>query len=632
MPDLSDSQPGDQRFRLAVEAAPAAMVMIDREGRIILVNTETETMFGYARKELLGQSVEILLPEAVRKRQTILRDVFFASVKAHAMAPGRDFVARRKDGTQFPVHIGLTPIDGPDGPWVLSSIVDIGERKRSEEQFRLAVEAGCSAMVLVDQEGKIVLLNSHAAALLGYEKEELIGKEVEILLPNPYKQSHPEHREGLLPRALGLVASGKGLYARRKDGSRFPAEVVLNPMETGKGTWVLLCIVDLTFQSRKLESLGVLAGGIAHDFNNLLGSILADSELAIEALAARGSPMEEMHNIRTVAIRAAEIVRELMIYAGHEETHREPIDLSWLAGEMLELLKVSIPKHIALKTDLSSSLPAVLGNAPQLRQLVMNLIINASEAIEQTGSIYLATSHVAGGRGLAPRNPTKLTEGDYVRLEVSDTGRGMSEEEQARVFAPFFTTKFGGRGLGLAVVQGIVRAHGGGLDLISCRGHGTTVRIFLPCAREHVERDSVPGVFPVDPELAWGPRTVLLVEDEDALRLPLSKFLRKSGFVVFEAADGSAAIKALRAQPAALDLVLLDMSIPGSSSLEVLREVSRLRPEIKVVLTSAYSREMVAFPSDAPPVSAFIRKPFQLSELLKVIRRVLAGHNARTAG
>jgi PAS domain S-box-containing protein len=633
MPDLSDSQPGDQRFRLAVEAAPAAMVMIDREGRIILVNAETETMFGYAREELLGQSVEILLPEVIRKRHIVLRDGFFANLKTRPMAPGRDFMARRKDGSQFPVQIGLNPIDGPDGPWVLSSIVDIGERKRSEEQFRLAIEAGSSAMVLVDQEGKIVLLNSHAAALFGYEQEELIGKKVEILLPDPYKQSRPELREGLLPRVpLGPVASGRDLHARRKDGSRFPAEVVLNPMETGKGTWVLVCIADLTFQSRKLESLGVLAGGIAHDFNNLLGSILADSELAIDALAAAGSPMEEMHNIRTVAIRAAEIVRELMIYAGHEETHREPIDLSWLAGEMLELLKVSIPKHIALKTDLGSSLPAVLGNAPQLRQLVMNLIINASEAIEQTGSIYLATSHVAGGPGLAPKNPTKLTEGDYVRLEVSDTGRGMTEEEQARVFVPFFTTKFAGRGLGLAVVQGIVRAHGGGLDLISCRGHGTTVRIFLPCAREHVEHDSVPGVFPVDPELAWAPRTVLLVEDEDALRLPVSKFLRKSGFVVVEAADGSAAIKALRAQRAALDLALLDMSIPGSSSLEVLREVSRLRPEIKVVLTSAYSREMVAFPSDAPPVSAFIRKPFQLSELLKVIRRVLAGHNARTAG
>jgi len=489
-----------------------------------------------------------------------------------------------------------------------------------------------NAMIVVNHEGKIVLVNSHTEELFGYTTEELLGQPVEILVPESYRKRHSDLREAFafqpIARPMGL---GRDLRARRRNGSLFPVQISLHPIDTAEGAWVLCSIVDITFHRQKLESVGALAAGIAHDFNNLLGSILADTELAMSDLAAGAQPVEEIHNIRTVAIRAAEIVRQLMIYAGQEKAQSEPVDVSWLVQEMLELLKVSISKHAILTTDLGRNLPAVRGNAPQLRQVVMNLIINASEAIGEKGMIHVATSHVIGGHNLAPNDRVQLPQGDYLQLEVSDTGHGMTKEEQARVFDRFFTRKSAGRGLGLSVVEGIVHAHGGGINLVSAARWGTTLQILLPCARERVKRDHIAVAPAFDTQIAGTSKTVLVVEDEDSLRLPLTKMLRRNGFSLLEAADGSAAIEILRSQ-SAIDVILLDITIPGDSSLEVLKEARRDRPEIKVILTSAYSLDMVPFPPDAPAAAGFIRKPFQLKELLHLIRDVLSDKLARTDG
>jgi PAS domain S-box-containing protein len=376
---------------------------------------------------------------------------------------------------------------------------------------------------------------------------------------------------------------------------------------------------------QKLESLGVLTGGIAHDFNNLLGSILAEAELGETNLAAGVTPADELLRIKAVALRASEIVRELLIYSGQETANREPVDVSNVVAEMLELLKVSISKQAVLNIDLPACLPAVRANATQIRQVVMNLIINASEAIgDKAGVITVATSRVAGGRLLPSIEAKAVPDGDYLKLVVSDTGCGMTSEVQARIFDPFFTTKFAGRGLGLAVVQGIVRAHGGSLQLISGPGQGTTFEVLLPCADrpvEQFERSATPA--PAE-NAAGGVGTILLVEDEDTLRLSVSKMLRKRGFTVIEAANGSTAIRHLRASKDKLDVILLDMTIPGCSSSEVIAEAASLRPEIKIILTTAYSREMAAPSLDTPQLAGFIRKPFQFGALVQLLRETLA--------
>jgi two-component system, cell cycle sensor histidine kinase and response regulator CckA len=376
---------------------------------------------------------------------------------------------------------------------------------------------------------------------------------------------------------------------------------------------------------QKLESIGVLAGGIAHDFNNLLGSILAEAELAATELAAGESAIEGIQKIGAVASQGAEIVRELMIYSGQDKADPvEPVDLSRLVEEMLQLLKVTISKHAVLMTDLQRSLPAVLVRASQIRQILMNLVINASEAIgEKGGIIKIATSAIVLPQNSDPHRVPHLPLGDCLKLEVSDTGGGMTEKVQAKVFDPFFSTKFAGRGLGLAVVQGIVRDHGGAINLVSTPGHGTTFEILLPCASGTAPSSRATIVRPQGSAHRPLSATVLVVEDEAVLRLAVSKMLRKKGFRVVEAIDGSSALELVRTHNDEIDVMLLDVTLPGVSSREVLEEAQHMRPKLEVILTSAYSRETIDNSFSGLRIARFIRKPFQFDELMRLLQDAL---------
>jgi two-component system cell cycle sensor histidine kinase/response regulator CckA len=311
-----------------------------------------------------------------------------------------------------------------------------------------------------------------------------------------------------------------------------------------------------------------------------------------------------------------------MIYAGKENAVPGLVDLSKTVDEMLSLLKVSVTKRALIQADLQHDLPAIQSSAAQIGQVVMNLITNASDAIgDRDGKIRVITRRVTLK---GPSAAIALPDGDYVQLEVTDTGCGMSPQARAEAFDPFFTTKSAGRGLGLAVVQGIVRSLGGAIQITSEPDQGTTFQVFLPCAKTTASAsgramsgdggDAVPGQD----------GTVLVVEDEDNLRQPIVTMLRKSGFEVLEAADGTSAIDLLRANGARIDAVLLDMTIPGASSREVVGAAANVRPDIKVILTSAYSRAMIEGSMWAPQIRSFIRKPFQFGELVKTLRSSLS--------
>jgi signal transduction histidine kinase/ligand-binding sensor domain-containing protein/CheY-like chemotaxis protein len=373
------------------------------------------------------------------------------------------------------------------------------------------------------------------------------------------------------------------------------------------------------FARQKLESVGILAGGIAHDFNNLLGGVLAQAELALAQNADRAYPEEELLAIRNVAIRGSEIVRQLMMYAGKETEVVELVDVSRIVAEMLEFLRISVSKRARLVTDLSQDLPKVRASAAQLRQVVMNLLTNASEAVgDRDGMIRVATRRVTASH--AATIAKGLAAPSYLQLEVSDTGCGMSRETQARVFDPFFTTKRAGHGLGLAVVHGIVRGLGGAIQITSDLGQGTTIHILLPCAETGAETSRQPRKDSVQAARPSREFSVLVVEDEDPLRLAVVKMLRNTGFEVLEAANGSVAINLLRANQGKIDVVLLDMTIPGASSREVVAEAAQIRPDIRVVLTSAYSQEMLKPPMNTSQIHAFIRKPFQFADLVETLR------------
>ncbi len=370
--------------------------------------------------------------------------------------------------------------------------------------------------------------------------------------------------------------------------------------------------------SQKLESLGVLASGIAHDFNNLLGSILAIVELLLTDLADRAAVRQELGKIRLISTRASEIVRQLMVYAGEESTTFETVDLATLVREMLQLMMVGVSKNAVLKIDVPADVPPVFGNPPQLRQVMMNLITNASDALRENGGEISVTLKPVHAQTESPEN---LSE-DFLRLEVRDTGCGMPEEVRDRIFDPFFSTKQAGRGMGLAAVQGIIMSHGGTIRVETTVGSGSCFEILLPCvARTDRQRHDVLKPAPVlAEEKANG--TVLIIDDEDALRLSLTSLLRKYGYTVFEARDGTTALDIFASHSAKIDVVLLDLTLPNMSGAEILLRLRQIRPNIKIVLSTAYGRDRALRDVNDQNFVYYLRKPYEISELTTLLREV----------
>jgi PAS domain S-box-containing protein len=502
--------------------------------------------------------------------------------------------------------------------------------RESEARFRNIADTAPVGIWMTGRDGLLSFSNKSALEFLGRTMAQIDGT-------TGYEHVHPEDRAGLQRLISSSYAELSLIDAEfrvgRRDGTyrwvlcrgvpRFDSTAVFAGYI---GSFVDVTDVKLAREEaiarQKMESLGVLAGGVAHDFNNILGGILGQAELMEEELPL-GSPLsEEIQRIKTAAVHGSEIVRELMIYSGRDTKDFESVDISRLVEEMLELLKASISKRVTLKFDRGENLPEAWGHAPQIRQVVMNLIINASEAIgEDEGVIQVTTSRVAG-RDLVSGSAVGSSEGEYVLLKISDTGCGLTEEQKARIFDPFFTTKLDGRGLGLSVVHGIVHSHRGAIHVASNPGQGATFQVYLGCTShsangEHRIEDTSPRET-----YSLAGRAVLVVEDEESLRHSLARMLRMKGFSVVEAADGSAAIDLLRKTKYSLDVILLDLTIPGASSRAVIDEAQRIKTDTKLVVMSAHSRES-AERSLKMSISAFLRKPFQFGDLLQILRETL---------
>ena len=375
-------------------------------------------------------------------------------------------------------------------------------------------------------------------------------------------------------------------------------------------------------ETQKLESLGVLAGGIAHDFNNLLTSILGNASLARLDLPPHSPANHSLERIETASLRAADLCKQMLAYAGKGRLVVQPVNLTQLVQETAHLLQVSISKRAVLKFDLAPNLPAVLVDASQLRQIVMNLVINASEAIgERSGVIALATGLVRADREYLAdsRLAGDLSEGDYVFLEASDTGCGMTPEIQARIFEPFFTTKFTGRGLGLAAVLGIVRGHRGALKVDSVPGKGSTFRLLLPVTHELAQPTSEPNPLTT----GWrGHGRILVVDDEETVRTVVARVLENLGFTVTLASDGREAVKIFEAQPDAFTMVVVDLTMPHMDGTEAFARMRRVRPDLRVVLMSGYSEPDATVAFAGKGLAGFLQKPFELIHLHDKVRAV----------
>jgi PAS domain S-box-containing protein len=636
----------EERFRLATKATNDSIWDIDLKNGIVSWNDTYSRLYG--RPPETSDSwqwwIERIHPEDRENTVAGLR----SAIAGRSSSWTCEYRFRRLSGEWAYIYDrAYIARDASGDAWrVIGAMQDLTERKsaeaalrESEERFRRVFEEGPLGVALVGKDYRFLKVNSALCQMLGYDESELVQMSfVDIACPDDVR-TDVELTDQLFKREIPNFRMQKRYL--KKNGEiiwiNLTASVIRD--HHGEPLYGLGMVEDITeikhaqeqaFVRQKLERVGTLAGGIAHDFNNLLGGVLAQAELGLGEIAAGSNPEAELKAVRNAAVRGSEIVRELMVYAGKESAVVGLVDVSQIVQEMLELLKVSVSKHAVVETNLGNDLPPVRANAAQLRQIVMNLVTNASEAIgDRDGVIRVITRRVTLSGGSSAARFTTLADGDCVQLEVSDTGRGMSTETQARVFDPFFSTKSAGRGLGLAVVQGIVRSLGGAIRLTSEPNKGTRFQISLPCAESaaHATGLGDNGGKVVVPTQHG---TVLVVEDEDPLRQAIVKMLRKTGFEVFEAADGSSAVARLRTDGDKVDVILLDLTIPGSSHLEVVAEAARAKPNIGVVLTSAYSQEMIGGGMSPLQIRSFIRKPFQFGDLLNTLRDALSRSVAMT--
>ena len=377
--------------------------------------------------------------------------------------------------------------------------------------------------------------------------------------------------------------------------------------------------------AQKLESLGVLAGGIAHDFNNLLMGVLGNADLALGELHKPAEAARRLEDLKRAALRAADLTRQMLAYSGRGKFLIEPLDVNALIEEMVRLLQVSISKRVTLHCELAPGLPPVKGDAAQVRQVIMNLITNASDAIgDKSGVITLSTGVRRLDQAYFARTYLQdgLPEGHYVFIDVADTGVGMDQSTIARIFDPFFTTKFTGRGLGLAAVLGIIRGHHGAIEIQSEPGKGAMFRVFFPCSDES-SGASGPAPGDASPGAEWvGRGSILIVDDEDMVREVAQMMIESFGFTVLTASDGAEGVKIVQAgEP--LDAVLLDLTMPRLSGEETFREIHQLRPHLPVILVSGYNEQEVTDQFMGRGIAGFIQKPFQLAELRDKLRAVL---------
>jgi two-component system cell cycle sensor histidine kinase/response regulator CckA len=509
--------------------------------------------------------------------------------------------------------------------------------RASEARLQDILDHSPAIIFLKDLDGRYLLCNQAFANFCGRAHPDIIGRRDEELFPT--KAAHLARANDAQVLVAGRPLEFEETLCDQNDNRVYIAHKFPLLDDAGKAYALCGIATDITdrkaaeehrlglerklLEAQKLESLGVLAGGIAHDFNNILTSILGQTSLAALELPETHKLRQKLTLIERSAHRAADLCAQMLAYAGRASFITAAVSLSKLVRDTATLLEVSVGKRVRLELQVDDAIPAVMGDATQLRQIVMNLVINAADAMgERTdGQVIVRTltrDLPADFLQTAIQSP-KLPSGRYVGLEVIDNGSGMTPEVLARIFEPFFTTKFSGRGLGLAAVLGIVQSHAGALFVESAPGRGTTFRLFLPATAAQAAGSAAPFT-PVTGSLRG---TVLVVDDEDAVRLVAREALAALGLKVFDAADGPAAIAFVRDHRGPLDLVLLDLTMPGLTGDETLRHLRQIRPDLRAIIMSGYSEGETMQRCASLGVAGYLPKPFDVAALTAKLQPLL---------
>ncbi len=506
----------------------------------------------------------------------------------------------------------------------------------SEELFRLVWESSLDAMRLTDVEGTVLAVNPAYEKMAGVPKEELVGRPFWIIYdPALAEKMMVGYRRRISNLDLG---ERKNSVPRLRDGRLLHLDVLLSVVSGTPEPVYLTVMRDVTKQklqseqrarlerkmleAQRLESLGVLAGGIAHDFNNLLTAILGNASLSLMQLGEESPVRPALEGIQKASLRAADLCKQMLAYSGQGPLQFKKLSINSLLEQMDHLLQVSINKQIVLKFKPAPGLPPVMAEPSELQQVVVNLVVNASEAIgDRSGVISLSTGLDRLAKSdlremyLAP----DLPEGDYVTMEIADTGCGMERPTMERMFDPFFSTKFTGRGLGLAAVLGILNRHKAAFKVYSELGRGTTFKILFPCVVSG-EEEGEPAPLPGH----WRARgTVLVIDDEQTVRAVAGRLLESFGLSILLARDGEEGVALYQRYHDEVDLVMLDMTMPVMSGAEAFREIRHIRPDALVLLISGYSEGEANERFAGKGLSGFLQKPFNREQLEEKLRQLL---------
>ncbi len=618
----------DEAYRILIEEMAEGAVTVTPDGLILFANERFAAMLRVPLKNVIGARIQnVIAPEEA----AVLSALLTTDLQNPASAELR---LKADDGTLVPVYATASPIHKGDLGGICLMLTDLTEQKRNEQIVaaeKLAssiLEQAAEAILVVDPEGRIIR-SSRATELLA-------GGPVLLRQFDEVFRLRFENTEYSFQHILSTLLQGKGLRgvdskATVADGRMLQVLVSAAPLLGAGGELLgyVVTLADITDRKRaeerlrdaqKLESIGLLAGGIAHDFNNLLTSIMGNA-----SLLQSEPPFEGNANLRAIlraTERAANLTRQLLAYAGKGQFAIEKVDLSSTVRDITELLQTSIPKNVLLRQELPVDLPAVEADPGQIQQVVMNLVLNAAEAIPEDRpgaiSIRTTTEEVRARDGLFDEvSHEAVAPGTYVCLEVRDNGVGLDEGTRAKIFEPFFTTKFVGRGLGLPAAAGVVKAHGGAILVSSAVGEGTTFRILLPAVERGVEEERATAGD------LRGAGTVLVVDDEQMVRDMATAALEKFGYRVLSAKDGREAIGVFQKNGDCISAVLLDLTMPvmgGEQALEALKEKC---PGVKVVLMSGYGESEAVRLFAGKGLSAFIQKPFTVRQLAEKMKAVL---------
>jgi PAS domain S-box-containing protein len=621
-----------KRFEITLASIGDGVIATDSGGRITFINEVASELTGWGEAEALGQPVEKVF--VIRNEET---NAIAENPAMRAMRDGRTTglanhtVLVTKFGERLPIGNGGAPIVDTSGQLRGAVLVfhDVSEQRAREAELRWLKrmsDLSQDAIIVADRERRIVSWNLGAKEMYGWEAAEARGKVIHLLLRTT--AADLEKKE----RALRQDGWWEGeLTHVHKDGREIKCESrqLLHLDSEGNVEGLLEINRDITERKRieeklresaKLESLGVLAGGIAHDFNNLLTGILGNASLLLED-APLGSPEWSFSKgICESAGRAAKLAHQMLAYSGRGQFVLESVDLSEHIRRHTALIQSSVPKHVELVFNLANDLPAIDADQDQLQQLVMNLVVNAAESIGPEGGRVTVrtrpqTVDEAYRRELALGE--HLQDGLCTVLEVSDTGSGMDEQTLSRIFDPFFTTKFVGRGLGLAAVQGIVRGHKGAMKVTSRPGDGTNFQVFFPA-----NAASAPEPRPTESQNERA-GTILVIDDEEIVRSTAQSALTRLGYEVITAATGAEGLEVLRSHDHTIRLVLLDLSMPGMSGEQTMREVRKIRPDVPVVLSSGFNEAEALRGFESQRLAGFLQKPYTGRTLAMRVRAAI---------